>query len=155
MMVKTGTFVDVPEAVLDEIAADLITTAVEGAINYWASVSDYTWAGPGYGHSDGRPWADGDTQHVSVTVYETDGDDPEHGHTVDVAAMRVALLRVVAGECKPFFTPGYERRYETRVVDALRKVAAGTPLDQTDYDFDASDADCMMQLAVLGEVVYG
>ena len=143
---------NVPDAVLDEIARDLITTAVEGGINYWATVSEYRWGGPGLGHSDGRAWKAGDAPYASVTVHEKDA---EEGVPVDAAKMREAVVKVLTGEAKPFYTVGYGRLYRDRLTEALREVMKGTAFDRTEYDYDARDADCMMQLAVLGNVVYG
>ena len=144
MQIATTTTYDIPDNVMTQLSADLITTAVEGGINYWASASNYRCP-----NSD--PGA------TRVTVYEDD-DEGKVPHVVDVAKMNETVAKLVAGDFKPFYTGGYDDTYQVRVTALFRRITASGSADldnDGDYDFDAGDADCMLQLAVFGEVVYG
>lgn len=154
---------EVPDEALNQIACDLITAACEGGINYWASCEDYRWGDPSLGHS--RPQANGsdawqpdDKRYATVTIHSDvdPGMEPDFEPVfVDAAKMIEAIRKVVAGEVKPFYNMGYTQTYRDRLVSLFAELERGVQLDYADYDYDASDADCMMQIAVLGETVYG
>lgn len=144
-----------PEAIR-ELAVDLITSAVEGAINYWAHVSDYHWGGPN-GHSDRRPVSEGDTSYATVIVHEDEasvGDAPKEVR-VNVATMVETIRKVVAGDVKPFYNPGYSQTCRERLIAVLDRLDEGVSYSDADPNFDADDGDSMMQIAVLGEIIYG
>lgn len=150
---------NVPPIAIRQLACDLITTAVEGGINYWASVSGYHWGSPGAGHSDGhRPWDENDEPYARVTVHENESHDdgPARVMRVGVKEMLVAIRKVIASDVLTFYSMGYSRTFRQRLLALLDQLDAGsTPYDEADYDFDADDADNMMQIAVFGEIIYG
>lgn len=133
---------DIPDAALDGIATDLLTTAAEGGIQYWAHVTDYKW----------------DTEVVAdrhVTVLE--GDDGATEITVTVAMIREAITKVVTGAVKPFYNQGYTDTYAKRVTDLFTEITRDKikVSDSQGYDYDADDADNVLQIAAFGEIVYG
>jgi hypothetical protein len=144
---------DAQREAIRQLACDLIIAAVEGGINHWSHVSDYRWGDPNLGHSDRRPWSEGDTPYASVTVHEDEGD--EKVVYVGVAKMVEVIRKVVAGDVEPFYNRGYSQTLRERLIALLDQLEQGVPYSETDFDSDADDADNLMQLAVLGEIVYG
>lgn len=111
---------------------DLLITAIEGGINYWAEVSDYH-----HGAND----------ETSATVYEDDADTD--GVTVTTTDIRRAV-RQVATKGIPAADPGSDLgdRFKAGCNAALRGRGG-------DWDFDATAADALIQVAMFGDVVYG
>lgn len=124
--------------------SDIITTAVEGGISYWASVSDYHWWDPDLDggtalHADGLP-------NAYVVVY--DGElTGKHGRLVTVDDIARALAVIRQGPIR-FLDEG------DRAAIMANDRTNGDPAG--DYeDIDANLADSIMQVAVMGEIVYG
>lgn len=135
----------VPDAVLNRIACDLIITAIEGGINHWAQVLIYKWTDPDLGRGD------------KVSAMARIVDTRDDGATYDVTVPKIvaAIVKVMNGEVKPFYSDGYTKTYAQRLAGLFDELSKGVELDETEYDHDADDADCMVQLAVLGDVRYG
>ncbi len=129
---------------IDQTAADVLTTAIEGGINYWACVSEI----------------DRDASHniVAVTIHELA--DPDDGEPTICSA----------GFFPEFYKRDGVRITLTEVKRAMRQIADGkvgvhsarfatvTALvrkGSDDTDYDANDADDIVQVAVLGQLVYG
>lgn len=115
-----------------QFLADILTTAVEGGINYWAEVSDYTW--------------DFDNPGVAfVRVYCIEDDDltPPEGVPVDIEKIAKAIARIL----DPQIPTDLSATNVKMIRDASKENDAG--------DVDADLADCIMQVAVLGDVIYG
>lgn len=132
--------------IYQQTLSDLITTAVEGGIGYWSLVTDYSW---------------GDDKPTTVTVHESTDDIDYDGETIDgrhggqykadgvfvgPAEMHKALVKI-CDLTQPIEHLGFE--FRTRVMTAL---AQGE--DAAGY-LDSGDCDIILQIAVLGEVVYG
>jgi hypothetical protein len=116
-----------------EFLTDMLTTAVEGGIQYWAQVVSYRWDCPAA------------ARHVTIIEHEnTDQDDPPK-ITVTLDMIASALGRFMRDEdgC----------RFVESAGDGQVKLANRTNGD--DGDVDAGDADCILQIAALGEVIYG
>jgi hypothetical protein len=117
----------------DELLHGLFTTALEGGIGYWSECSDYRWSIKGDG-------VDEDYTGFSATITETD-DDNSPKHVID----------------RKVISKGY-RLATTTHRDAIAWSTGKPPLivtDDTDWDYDAGDADCIVQLGLFGKVVYG
>jgi len=124
----------IEEAARDR-ANSILCTAIEGGITYWAEVLTYRWMDP---ERDYRP----DT-HATVRDAEDEGGEV---HTLTAQSIIVGLSRLASGEVGAG-NPAAEESWS----DALRKVLAG----DDEVDLDASDADCIVQAALFGEIVYG
>lgn len=119
---------------------DILITAIEGGINYWASVLHYD------PDIDYATHDSGDGIHA-VIVEDADG---AKSQTIDTKAIRSAMSKLHKGE-------GYSLRSHVETPEwwkkkwrkAYRECADGS------WDFDAADADQIVQVAVFGEVVYG
>ena len=143
---------DVPQEFLN----CLITTACEGGINYWAACTDYKW-------SHGQD-TDGDelTGPTTVTVQESVDDLDYDGETimgrrggeykavgVDVGPQQMldAIIRILdVAQPLEFISDNFRNA----LLDAVRQ-----PNGEGDGDLDANDCDLIMQVAVLGRIVYG
>lgn len=109
---------------------DVLTTAVEGGINYWAQVKTYDWS------------EDGETV---ATVRDAGFEDGEPGEwvVVDRAKLRHAVA-VIMDKSSDLDLSDFHRG---NIAQAYRENDAGY--------LDAFDADAVVQVAVLGNVIYG
>lgn len=116
----------------DQLFHGLFTTALEGGIGYWSECEDYRWS-IGDGETE-------DYQNFLAVIMDT-VDEEEHGYFID--------RRVIA------------RGYKLAATEFRDKIAWSTeppPLvitDDTDWDYDSGDADCIVQLGLFGKVIYG
>lgn len=119
-----------------EFLNDVLITAVEGGIGYWSQVSAYRWS-----DGEGEP-----LEVASVIVHEMNDDDdgykPE-GVTVTSADIGRAIGKLMDKNVEL----SVHRDYRARIFSASMANEAG--------DLDAGDCDIIMQVAVLGNVVYG
>lgn len=116
---------------LDQLLLDLFTTALEGGINYWSWCKEYHWMNPD---------ESSDYKGFRALIAEEDGED-QVAYTID----RDVLLR------------GYTLA-TTAWRENIRWSSEKPPVvvtRNTDWDFDAGDADCIVQLGLFGQVVYG
>lgn len=144
---------NVPDDLMNELACVIITTAVEGGINYWGGVSRYKWGGPDQPRDDGQY---AEREYAEATVH--DNEDEDHGPwEIDAAKMTEAIVKIVSGDVKPFYNQGYSETFKDRLVSLFNQAEQNPnmPFLDADFDFDADDADSAMQIACLGEVVYG
>ena len=116
---------------LDELYHGLFVTALEGGIGYWSECVGYHWS-----NADGSD----DVGGFNALIIETDtDDDPEW--VIDRAVI----------------AKGY-RLATTVWRDGLAWSSAKPPVvvgPDTDWDYDAGDADLIVQLGLFGELVYG
>jgi len=111
-----------------EFLGDIIITAVEGGVGYWAMISGYRW------HGVPSPVA-------TLTEHESHKDgDPITGK-LDIDSIASAIGRIVRGEIK--------------LRADLIKLIAGASAANDGGDIDAEGADVIAQVAVLGDVIYG
>ena len=109
----------------DEMLFDLFVTAIEGGINYWAAVEDYKPDAVGY----------------SVTVH--DQEDPDEGPWVVDRSVMAKGYQLAAGE------------WRDKISWSSGEKPPLVITEETDWDYDAMDADAILQLGIFGEVVYG
>ena len=110
---------------------DILTTAIEGGVQYWATIKTYEWEGRS------EPFA---------VIMDCEEDDPKE-HTVSPAtiAKGLNLLRSGAAWGDGPVPEWWVRKWRT----AYNECADGS------WDFDAGDADVIVQAGLFGEVVYG
>lgn len=117
-----------------EFLTDLLTTAVEGGINYWAGVIRYKWD-TDTGTALGEAFVD---LYETEEAYDKKPEDIEVFHvTIDTIAHGIGILREKHAHYPP---------------------KAFWEADRTngeDGDYDAGDADAILQAGLFGEVVYG
>ena len=116
-----------------QFLTDVLTTAVEGGINYWAQVTSYTW----------------NTEVVAdrgVTI--TDVEDSGATVRVTVASIATALGKFTRGTAEEAAAlVGVHPSYVSQIRTANRENDGG--------EIDAEYADMIVQVAALGEVIYG
>ena len=125
----------------DELFHAIFTTALEGGVNYWSSCSHYQWTNPDESE---------DYKGFFAVIHdEEDEDDKENedrgyrdrGHRIDRATI----------------SKGYKLA-TTTYRDRISWSCDKPPLvitDDTDWDYDAGDADAIVQLGLFGDVIYG
>lgn len=119
----------------EQLLCDLFTTALEGGINYWASVSEYRW--------EDENGEDGDNSlDFRAVIHDEESGDPDSLVTVTIVTMRRGY-RLATGE------------WRKKIHWSSGEAPPFIVTDDTEWDFDAGDADCILQLGVFGEVVYG
>ena len=125
----------------DEFYLDLFTTAIEGGINYWAYTDKYHWMiGPTAVDVEepSRP----DYRGFYADITEEDPDDGDGKHRID----------------RQVITAGYglaTTTYRDRIFWSSGEPPPLVVTDDTDWDFDAGDADVIVQLGLFGKVIYG
>jgi hypothetical protein len=122
--------------------SDLIITAVEGGIGYWSECRNYRWKN-----------AAGDEIAASVEIREVDEDGDPCGEWVTITPATIAKamssLSRGAGWAPPEATRPTPEWWTRKWRQAYREAGEGT------FDFDASDADTIVQIAALGVLTYG
>lgn len=125
-----------------EFLADVLTTAVEGGVQFWANVSNYHWYDPAM-DSPGTGLFNVGEANAYVTIHEV-GSELEHGRVVVVGvdAIATAIKRIVVGEFDDVLDPC--------VVKSIKEAS----LSNDGGEIDAGLASIIMQVAALGEVIY-
>ncbi len=116
----------------DQLYLDIFTTAMEGGIGYWALARSYHWL-----HNDGQPGVQPveDVLGFYADIAECDdGGDTTERHRIDRAVIARGYT-LATGEWR----------------NRLPWSTEPPPLvitDDTDWDFDAGDADTIVQLGL-------
>jgi hypothetical protein len=124
----------------ERFLADVIVTAVEGGIGYWSQVSDYRW------------WSDLIGGHNATAVFETSVIvypllDDESGYSVNGVPVGIDSIARAIERIKSDRSIRLSDAYLARILIADRDNDAG--------NLDSDDADVIVQVAVLGDVIYG
>ena len=113
--------------------SDIIITAVEGGIGYWAFVTDYEW-------QDGS----GDEIAATATIRPEDNNT---AYSLSIEQIGSALHKMANGG--GFGDEPAPEWWTRKWRKAYLECAGG------EWDFDADDADAVVQVVCFGEVVYG
>lgn len=123
-------------AIEAEFIHDIFTTALEGGIGYWSECCTYHW-------SKGGPDHEADLVGFYAYIEETEsGEDDPTVHRIDREVILRGLSRLFTGDYR-----GLHPSTAGRIMGAALGGDAGS--------IDASDADCVVQIGLFGEVVYG
>lgn len=141
-------------AVLDTLATILSNAVESGYIDYWAATNHYEWVDVDSERLIPHPTLpEGRTFDAHVTVFEhNESDDPnEWGtlHQITPETLLGGVLGLVNGTIQGD-TGYYDRSLAERLLDMLKD-----PKGDGNDDFDAADADIILQASILGSVVYG
>lgn len=133
------------------LANDLLITAVEGGSNYWALFLNYELPGQ---FTDGSVVViDNEEQEVAefnflghVLNWDQIGLEVENGeietHYINGGHIEQVLRKMGRGDAYDL-----PMRWQKFAIDLM--------VEPEECDYDAGDADVVLQLAVFGEVVYG
>lgn len=117
---------------------DIFTTAIEGGINGWATVESYhIWVDPSAASSELVAREDPTAE---IKTY-----DEEKTYDVDIDLIARGINMVVDGTVE-YFNNGYN--------ETSKRIALLNRTNGADGDYDAIDADCILQLGIWGEIVY-
>ena len=122
---------------------DIFTTAIEGGINYWCRVARYHWSVDDKG--DERDYA------FFAEVLDSEDEDEDEDEALP-PRRRIDAEVILRGLVAYASMPPTERRYPLR-EKAIRLLMGGEVADAVDYD--AEDADCIVQMGLFGKLVYG
>jgi coenzyme F420-reducing hydrogenase gamma subunit len=125
-----------------QFLADVLTCAVEGGINYWASVSDYRWYDPTFEDGGGTAEHVDGVPNAYATVHETESDGTVSG-LIGVDQVATAIRDILNG------------KEGIRINDADVALIREANRDNDAGEIDAGIADMIVQVAMFGEVVYG
>jgi hypothetical protein len=122
--------------VSDQLCADIMSTALEGGIGYWAQ-ADAIMRTPEN--------AEGSFDYVACFIAELNDDesgyDWDNRYRLDYSVIRLGLQRLTQGTVK---------------VNSEIKRDIYTAITENDAGFiDADGADCIVQAGLLGEIRYG
>lgn len=123
----------------DDFLASVIVTAVEGGIGYWASTSEYRWFQPDLDGGTATPTERGGAN-AFARLMDREGDGTFYDLTP--AVIERAFETIEKG---PVAYLSASR--SKRLLGALDDLEGG--------DIDSSDADVLVQIGLLGGVVYG
>jgi hypothetical protein len=129
------------KSALDQLLLDIFTTALEGGINYWSSCTNYHWIAESH---DGRV-----TREDHMGFYADillDDDAVDEGES---AARRID---------RSVLAKGYRLATTTHRDKIHWSSGEKPPLvvgPDTDWDFDADDADVIVQLGLFEDARFG
>lgn len=126
---KSITFDGMTVTPSDKALQDVFHTALEGGISYWSTCSAYK-------HEGLAP------SEVYAVIHDSEDEDKEYRVTIET--IREGLRAIVSAKVK----------YNLDEGDAVRRLAVGILTDE-DYDYDAGDADDIVQAGLFKELVYG
>lgn len=155
-----------------EMLADVITTALEGGVGYWSQASVYRWWSPTL-EGGSAVHRDGEANAYAV-LHEIEG-GAEHPCTECDGTGTISPVEEGRedGDCEACYGTGGAPLLVTveKVAEAIQRILdpeGGIRLasdyvgriaianrDPEEADLDAGDCDAIVQVAVLGEVVYG
>jgi len=110
-----------------EFLKDVLSTAIEGGIDYWSVLWDYDY----------------DAGTATIQVWNTNNESQVEGDkiylTIDSVARGIKLL-VDIGD----------------VPEEIKKNVGLANKTNGEYgDYDSIDADCIIQMAIFGKIIYG
>lgn len=120
----------------DILFFDLFTTALEGGINYWSECGTY------------RPWkADGteDYDGFHAVIYDAEDD------SIEIGPLHINRDVIARGYNHAITS----HKDKVRWSSGQRPPYVVTEESRENWDFDADDADAIVQLGLFGEVRYG
>lgn len=127
-----------------DFLAGILTTAVEGGVNHWATIEDYRWYFPDLEGGTAAPGPDNSANAYAVLVeseqLESDGDDADRQVvTLDTIATGLAILRTEIGAAD-------------RLVgaDAVTRLMIADLSDGQSGDYDSVVADLVLQCGLFG-----
>tara|TARA_Y100000310_G_scaffold128314_1_gene127491 strand:+ start:657 stop:1040 length:384 start_codon:yes stop_codon:yes gene_type:complete len=115
--------------------ATILTVAVEGGIAYWAEGKNYNWG------SENGPFELGMFHYASVQVRDHWGDMGRNWRRVTVSTIARGIRLLKTGEVK--------------VSSDITGYIGSAEAEKDASYIDSDAADCIVQAALFGEIVYG
>lgn len=122
----------------EQMLTDWLTTALEGGIGYWAAATEYRWNCP--------------PSERHATLVPADNEDDEFTETrIGLRELAAAMVKIRCGSTN---APARLVGLLVKIDRNLNRSIGWLAMDESS-EFDAGDADAVMQIAVCGSVVYG
>lgn len=131
---------------IDDMLHTVFLVALEGGIGYWAASSTYHWSNDPVDGGE-RPK---DLEGFYSDVEDAEGDDAFPAARIDRAVIAKGFELVHAGPVE-----GMHESIRAKFLTMLMARLGGYNDDRVYIDFDAGDADCLVQAGFLGTVVFG
>lgn len=131
---------------VDKMFHEVFMVALEGGIGHWAASSTYHWSNDPVDGGERQK----DLEGFYSDVKDAEGDDAFPPARIDRAVIARGFERIAAGPVE--FFPEEQR---AKLVLMLNARLAGQDDDVVDIDYDADDADNLVQTGLLGKVVFG
>lgn len=135
-----------------ELLRDIVITAVEGGIGYWSSCARYRWSRKIKGDPDDMLLF----PEVELVAAESPSDFDELLPDVPIVGTHPHWGRIVK------LTPELIERAIAKIKDepaifnkTTRRNVIVADIDNDCSDIDAEDADCIVQVALFGKIVFG
>jgi hypothetical protein len=125
--------------ITDQFVHDIFVTALEGGINYWAGIRSYHW-------TNDR----GETPDLAgfyAKLFDVDNDNRKL--TINRETIVRGLRTMLHGR------PGAGKVRGVAPTGTMRGMVAAAVVEQDAGLIDASLADCIVQMGLFGELVYG
>lgn len=110
-----------------EFLSDIVTTAIEGGIGYWSECQKYQWR----------------NQPASAEIKDLEGEDPADWVLLDVYTVDCGIATILGSVKSVEISEG-----------RVKQIAAASAVNDGGA-IDAELADCIVQAALFGKVVYG
>lgn len=114
----------------EKFLADILTTCIEGGSHYWLAAVLEIERGEGLRVLSARLVADDDEDEAVLS----------HGRTVDLKTIEAGIAK--------------SKDRNVQLGRHVRKAILFADVEE-EADLDSSEADCVLQLGLFGEVVYG
>lgn len=134
----------------DEFLSHVLELAVEGGCSYWADVSGESADKAGNegvrdfdvtDYIEDDPEADDDNAPLYSSATFLASKDPAQGGTLDLQGVADAIERIVGGDAE--------------VPEGIREIISVAVEEGDPTDIDTEAADCIVQIGLFDEVVYG
>jgi len=120
-----------------ELLHDIFVTALEGGIGYWSVAKSYRWS---KGAATIERKLEADLDNFKAVIVSSEGDWPGE-KVIDAAVIARGMNKIMSGALSGNKT--------------LTKKVWKSIEDPENADFDALDADAIVQIGLFGELVYG
>lgn len=137
-----------------QLCHDIFVTALEGGIGYWSVAHSYHWTSGDDEHGHAVEDLDGFYADIEETEYE--GVDPgpdQNKHHIDRSVIEKGIRAIATGDLEH---PDYVGSGLVGMCNiAMRLPHTPTQYDDERLDFDAGDADNVVQAGLFGDIIYG
>lgn len=116
-----------------EFFFDIFVTALEGGIDYWACASEYHWGNDGEYDLDGF--------YALVSDSEEDDTFPDNSR-IDISIISKGLNKIINDDT-------------VKINSEIRRTIRQASIANDAGLIDADAADCIIQVGLLGELVFG
>ena len=127
----------------DQLLFHLFVTALEGGIGYWSQCSTYHNSRP---DDNATPYQD-DIFGFHAVIHEI---DDESATFEELPVHRIDRTVIAKG-----YRLATSKEWRNRLAWSSGEKPPFIVTADTDWDFDAGDADMIVQLGLFGDVVYG